>query len=143
MFCQILCKTPPTAGRHITQCLSLLIIYCFLLGYHCQHLALRASKQPTMIQKTIYKTKDYCKVKFNLDIQDTESVSILGLNGDWHNPVPMKKKKDGSFTAELQLPKSSQHEFRYLLNESEWINEPEADGEVENSFGSSNSVLSL
>eukprot|EP00611_Tribonema_gayanum_P032586 TRINITY_DN9818_c0_g1_i1.p1 TRINITY_DN9818_c0_g1~~TRINITY_DN9818_c0_g1_i1.p1 ORF type:complete len:104 (-),score=6.23 TRINITY_DN9818_c0_g1_i1:447-758(-) len=101
------------------------------------------SKQPTMIQKTIYKTKDYCKVKFNLDIQDKETASILGLNGDWNNPVPMKKKKDGSFTAELQLPKSSQHEFRYLLNESEWINEPEADGEIENSFGSSNSVLSL
>lgn len=96
-----------------------------------------------MIQKTIYKTKDYCKVKFNLDIQDKETASILGLNGDWNNPVPMKKKKDGSFTAEIQLPKSSQHEFRYLLNQSEWVNEPTADGEVENSFGSSNSVLSL
>lgn len=96
-----------------------------------------------MIQKTIYKTKDYCKVKFNLDIQDKDAASILGLNGDWNNPVPMKKKKDGSFTAEIQLPKSSQHEFRYLLNESEWMNEPQADGEIENVFGSSNSVLSL
>ena len=96
-----------------------------------------------MIQKTIYKTKDYCKVKFNLDIQDTATASILGLNNDWSNPVPMKKKKDGSFTAEIQLPKDSQHEFRYLLNETEWINEPEADGEVENVFGSRNSVLTL
>ncbi|TDO29379.1 isoamylase early set domain-containing protein [Sediminibacterium goheungense] len=96
-----------------------------------------------MIQKTIYKTKDYCKVKFNLEIQDTETASILGLNDDWSNPVPMKKKKDGSFTAEIQLPKATKHEFRYLLNETEWINEPEADGEVENVFGSSNSVLTL
>ncbi len=96
-----------------------------------------------MIQKTIYKTKDYCKVKFNLDIQDKASAAILGLNGDWNNPVPMKKKKDGSFTAELQLPKSSQHEFRYLLNDTEWINEPEADGEVENVYGSNNSLLQL
>lgn len=96
-----------------------------------------------MIQKTIYKTKDYCKVKFNLNIEDKNSASILGLNGDWENPVPMKKKKDGSFTAEVQLPKSSQHEFRYLINASEWINEPEADGEVLNVYGSSNSILSL
>jgi len=96
-----------------------------------------------MIQKTIFKTKDYCKVKFNLTVQDKDSASILGLNGDWDNPVPMKKKKDGSFTVEIQLPKSSQHEFRYLLNESEWLNDPEADGEVLNGYGSNNSMLSL
>ncbi len=96
-----------------------------------------------MIQKTIYKTKDYSKVKFTLTIEDKETAAILGLNGDWNNPVPMKKKKDGSFTAEVQLPKATQHEFRYLLNETEWINEPEADGEVVNGYGTSNSVLSL
>lgn len=96
-----------------------------------------------MIQKTIYKTKDYCKVKFNLTIEDKESAAIMGLNGDWNNPIPMKRKKDGSFTAEVQLPKASQHEFRYLLNQTEWINEPAADGEVLNSYGTSNSVLSL
>lgn len=113
------------------------------LGYHSQLFVLRASKQPNMIQKTIYKTKDYSKVKFTLSIEDKESAAILGLNGDWKNPIPMKKKKDGSFIAEVQLPKASQHEFRYLLNETEWINEPEADGEVVNTYGSSNSVLSL
>jgi hypothetical protein len=113
------------------------------MGYHFTLSVLMASKQPNMIQKTLYKTKDYAKVKFVLNIQDKETAAIVGLNGDWKNPVPMKKKKDGSFTAELQLPRSTQHEFRYLLNEAEWINEPEADGEVANSYGTSNSVLSL
>lgn len=112
-------------------------------GYILLVRVLRASKQSNMIQKTIYKTKDYCKVKFNLDIENKETVAILGLNGDWTTPVPMKKKKDGSFAAEVQLPKSTQHEFRYLLNEQEWLNEPEADGEVVNTYGTTNSLLSL
>jgi hypothetical protein len=99
-----------------------------------------------MIQKTSYKTKDYCKVSFNLSANpgsEVNSAVILGLNNDWNTPVSMKKKKDGSFSAQVQLPKDSQHEFRYLLNENEWINEPDADGEIANAFGSSNSLLSL
>lgn len=96
-----------------------------------------------MIQKTYYKTKDYCKVKFTLKPENAETVAIAGLNGDWQNFVTMNKKKDGSFTAEVSLPKESQHEFKYVVNENLWINEPEADKETTNEFGGSNSVLIL
>lgn len=96
-----------------------------------------------MIQKTYYKTKDYCKVKFSLKPENADTVAIAGLNGDWQNLVTMTKKKDGTFTAEVSLPKESQHEFKYLINENEWLNEPEADKELTNEFGGSNSVLIL
>lgn len=96
-----------------------------------------------MIQKTFYKTKDYCKVKFSIAAENANRVEILGLNGSWNTPVAMKKRKDGVFTAELTLPKASQHEFKYLVDATEWLNEPEADTEAPNSFGSSNSVLVL
>ena len=96
-----------------------------------------------MIQKTYYKTKDYCKVKFTLKPENAETVAIAGLNGDWQNLVTMTKKKDGSFTAEVSLPKESQHEFKYVINEREWVNEPEADKQKTNEFGGSNSVLVL
>jgi hypothetical protein len=29
----------------------------------------------------------------------------------------MSKKKDGSFSADVNLPKDSTHEFKYLVNE--------------------------
>ena len=96
-----------------------------------------------MVQKTYFKTKDYCKVKFALSHENAETVEILGLNSDWENSVVMRKKKDGTFACELSLPKNSQHEFKYRVNETEWINEPYADSQNHNEFGSVNSVIIL
>jgi hypothetical protein len=96
-----------------------------------------------MIQKTYFKTKDYCKVKFSLKPENAEQVEILGLNADWDNAVAMKKKKDGSFSCDVSLPKNSSHEFKYRIDTAEWINEPEADGEQPNAFGGTNSLLTL
>lgn len=96
-----------------------------------------------MIQKTYFKTKDYCKVKFTLKPENAETVAIAGLNSDWKNLVTMSRKKDGTFTAEVSLPKESQHEFKYLVNETEWVNEPEADKQKKNEFGTTNSVIIL
>jgi hypothetical protein len=94
-----------------------------------------------MLQKTYYKTKDYCKVKFSFKPELAETVEILGLNSDWENSVIMSKKKDGSFNAEVNLPKDSKHEFKYRIDSTMWVNDPEADSEVPNSFGGSNSLV--
>lgn len=96
-----------------------------------------------MVQKTYFKTKDYCKVKFVVNFDNAETAQIAGLNNDWQNTVVMSKKKDGSFAAELQLPKNTEHQFRYLVNDHIWINEPEADKEYPNMFGENNSVIVL
>jgi hypothetical protein len=76
-------------------------------------------------------------------VENAETVEILGLNSDWKNSVIMSKRKDGSFTADVTLPKDSRHEFKYLVNEKEWVNEPEADAEAVNIFGGTNSVIEL
>lgn len=96
-----------------------------------------------MLQKTYYKTKDYCKVKFNFKPELAETVEIRGLNSDWQHSIIMSKKRDGSFSAEVNLPKDSTHEFKYLINSAQWANDPEADAQVPNVFGGSNSVVSL
>ncbi len=94
-----------------------------------------------MLQKTYFKTKDYCKVKFTFNIENAETVEILGLNSDWQNSIVMSKKKDGTFTCDVSLPKNSQHEFKYLVNEREWLTEPQADSQNQNEFGGQNSVI--
>jgi hypothetical protein len=96
-----------------------------------------------MIQKTYYKTKDYCKVKFSAKIEDAETMEILGLNSDWENAVIMSKKKDGTLTADVNHPKDTKHEFKYRINQAIWSNEPDADAQAPNQFGGINSVLSL
>ena len=94
-----------------------------------------------MVQKTYFKTKDYCKVKFTFKVEDAETVEILGLNSDWENAIIMSKKKDGTFTCDVSLPKNSQHEFKYRVNETQWLNEPQADSQNINEFGGHNSVI--
>jgi hypothetical protein len=97
-------------------------------------------KKNTMIQKTYYKTKDYAKVKFQLAPDEAETVAIMGLNSDWNNGIIMKKKKDGSFTAEINLPV---HQFKYLVDGSKWLTDEESDGLATNEFGGSNSVIAI
>jgi Glycogen recognition site of AMP-activated protein kinase len=96
-----------------------------------------------MIQKTYFKTKDYCKVKFSFAPENAETVEILGLNSDWKNGVVLKKKKDGTFSADVSLPKDSQQQFKYLVNKTEWLNDSDADSELTNEYGGTNSVLVL
>lgn len=95
-----------------------------------------------MVQKTYYKTKDYCKVKFTFTAENADSIQIIGLNDNWNQSITMSKKKDGTFSADVNLPKESKHEFKYLVNKTEWLNEPEAES-VPNAFGGSNSLIVL
>lgn len=96
-----------------------------------------------MIQKTYFKTKDYCKVTFRFNPENAETVEVLGLNSDWENAIILKKKKDGSFAADVNLPKDSEHQFKYLVNKSEWLNDAEADELTPNEFGGTNGVIRL
>ncbi len=94
-----------------------------------------------MIEKKYFKTKDYCKVKFSLDVE-AKKIDILGLNGEWKKGIAMTKRKDGSFTVDVNLLKDTQHEFKYLVDKKHWINDPETVSTL-NVFGTSNSVLSI
>lgn len=96
-----------------------------------------------MIQKTYLKTKDQCKVKFTLNLPDAETVEILGLNGDWNTPIRMNKKKGGMFESVQTLQRNTQHEFKYLVNGTDWRNDPDADGETPNDYGGTNALLVL
>lgn len=96
-----------------------------------------------MLQRTFVKSKGAYKVKFTLKPANAETVEILGLYGDWDTPIALSKKKDGSFSVEVTLPKDMKHEFKYRVNESEWLIEEDADAQEPNEFGSENSVLVL
>jgi hypothetical protein len=96
-----------------------------------------------MIQKTYFKTKDYCKVKFSFTVEHAEIIEVLGLNDDWEIGVAMAPKKDGSFSVDVSLPKGETYQFKYRVNETDWYNDPSADGEASNSYGGTNSLLVL
>lgn len=97
----------------------------------------------TMLKKQYFKTKDTCKVTFSLPAAvQGETVFLVGdFNGWDEKNLPMKRHKDGSFTATLELSKGKEYQFRYLVNGSEWHNDWQADRYVPNPFSGDNSVV--
>lgn len=86
------------------------------------------------LKKQFLKSKPVCKVTFKLDkkaAQSAQSVRLLGdFNGWDFSTTPMKKLKNGNFTATLDLEVGKEYQFRYLLDDDNWENDWEADAYV-------------
>lgn len=94
--------------------------------------------------KSQLKTKrGTCKVTFELpkDVR-ADSAAVLGdFNGWDEQATPMKRKRDGSFSASVNLETGKEYRFRYLLDDARWENDWEADAYVPNAFGTEDSLV--
>jgi 1,4-alpha-glucan branching enzyme len=100
------------------------------------------------IKKQYLKTKPICKVTFKIDAalgNGVPKAHVVGEFNGWSTSThPMKRLKDGGFTATIDLEKGREYQFRYLLGQQHWENEIEADRQVPTPFGDShNSVIAL
>ena len=72
------------------------------------------------------------------------SAMLAGEFNRWSTTdTPMKKLKDGSFSVTVSLEADCSYKFRYVLDKSVWVNDPEADEYAANEHGESNSVVIL
>ena len=98
-----------------------------------------------MLKKSYSKTSSVCRVTFKYDNKEKARSAVLAgeFNGWSLLETPMKKLKDGSFSASLFLPAGQSYRFRYVLDGGVWVNETEADGYAPNEYGEENSVLTI
>jgi len=98
-----------------------------------------------MLKKNYSKTGTVCRVTFKYENEEkAESAVIAGEFNGWSlDAAPMKKLKDGSFSATLFLPVDHSYCFRYVLDGNIWVNDADADGISPNEYGEANSVLVL
>lgn len=77
--------------------------------------------------------------------KDAKAVALVGDFNDWDASAnPMKRRKDGSFTATLDLACGRSYQFRYLIDGSTWENDAAADGYAPTPFGDcENSVIEV
>lgn len=96
-----------------------------------------------MLKKQYLKSKPICKVTFYLPAAvKAETVHLVGDFNNWdEHSTPMKKLKDDRFTVMLELESGHEYQFRYLVDQSEWHNDWEADKYVPNPFSGDNSVV--
>ena len=94
------------------------------------------------IKKQFLKSKPQCKVTFKLEKFDdlkAESVKVIGDFNNWDiNVEPMKPLKTGAFTQTINLTSGNPVQFRYLVNNSIWVNDHDADDFINNGIDSSN-----
>lgn len=93
-----------------------------------------------MLKKRFFKTKTECEVAFEILPDDTERVDLLCEANGWE-PIEMKKGRNGAFRAKMRLPKEQRFQFRYLLDNTKWVNDETADGYCRNKFGGEDSIL--
>ena len=98
-----------------------------------------------MLKKSYSKSKKYCRVTFRYTPEnEVEKVVVLGdFNGWGKDGHDLKKRKDGSYSITLSLPANKDYKFRYLIDDSEWTNDTEADDYVQNPFGAEDALLKI
>ena len=99
-------------------------------------------------KKQYLKSKAVCKVTFKLSKEQAHAADSVRLVGDFNSwdqaSTPMKKLKNGDFTATVNLAKDSEYQFRYLLDDKAWENDWEADAYIPSSMSSAdNSVVQV
>lgn len=99
-------------------------------------------------KKQYLKSKPVCKVTFKLSKEEAKEADLVRIVGDFNDwdttAAPMKKLKDGGFTATIDLPKDNQYQFRYLLDDQAWENDWQADQYLPSPVSfEDNSVISL
>ncbi len=96
--------------------------------------------------KRYLRKKLVCKVTFRLPRKATESsknVHVVGDFNEWDShSIPMKRLKNGDFTATVDLDPSKEYQFRYLKDDQSWENDWDADKYVPSPYGDcDNSVV--
>lgn len=83
------------------------------------------------LKKSFSKDGKKCTVTFSVSPEAAKDVSKANVVGDFNSwsstDTPMKKAKDGSFTAKIELDADREYQFRYLLDGTRWENDWKAD----------------
>jgi len=106
----------------------------------------KSTTQSVGIIKKYLRNMHVCKVTFRLlkvVAPDAKSVCVVGDFNNWNiHANQMKKLKNGDYTIALHLEPGREYLFRYLIDESRWENDWNADKYVKSCYGDSdNSVV--
>ncbi|MCD6185801.1 MAG: isoamylase early set domain-containing protein [Deltaproteobacteria bacterium] len=99
-------------------------------------------------RKQYLKTRPICKVTLKLNKKDVDvnkTIHLVGEFNSWNtSSIAMKGLKNGSYTATLDLEPDREYQFRYLVDESRWENDKDADKYVYSEYANcNNSVIIL
>lgn len=98
------------------------------------------------VAKQFLKSKPLAKVTFELPAEAVNGAKTVALAGEFNNwdPQALKKQKDGSYKATVELPVGGEYQYRFLLDGTTWENDWAADKYVASGISAEeNSVVIL
>lgn len=98
------------------------------------------------LDKKYLKSRPVCKVKFIAPEQIAQQAKKVYLAGDFNNwdyeETQLKKQKNGTYAAILELEAGAEYQYRYVVDGERWENDSDADKYVpSNVCAADNSVV--
>lgn len=94
-----------------------------------------------MLKKKRSAKDNVVKVTFSLPPESAQdSIRVVGEFNGWEG-TRLDRQKDGTWRTTVDLSPGREYEFRYLVDNERWLNDPSADRFVRNPFGEDNSVV--
>lgn len=98
------------------------------------------------IKKKFIKGNSVCKITFEVPKEIGKTAKSIHVVGDFNNwdtsASPMKSTKEGKYSTTIDLESGKEYQFRYLIDETRWENDKDADKYVPTGYGDSdNSVV--
>ena len=98
------------------------------------------------INKEYSEDRKICKVTFTLPDyfeESFEQASVVGEFNNWDADVNKlgKNKKNGLYSAVIELEGNKEYRFRYIVDGKTWLNDSEADRFEPTPFGDSDNCI--
>ena len=81
-------------------------------------------------------------VQFRLESAQARQVALAGTFTDWQPTLQLEQKEPGVWTALVPL-KPGVHDYVFVVDGERWVPDPNAPQQVDDSFGGTNSRISL
>jgi 1,4-alpha-glucan branching enzyme len=97
------------------------------------------------INKRFLKSRPTCKVTFELAPEaagDARCICLVGDFNDWKlGDTRLSRRKNGTYAAIVELPTGREYQYRYVLDDGTWLNDPAADRYVATPYGDSENCI--
>lgn len=97
---------------------------------------------PPLIERGPADPVTVATVRFEYRAPGARQVSLAGDFSQWQARVPLRKKADGTWVAELPLAPGN-YEYVFVVDGERWVADPRAASYREDGFGNRNAVLSV
>ncbi len=70
-----------------------------------------------------------------------QRVALAGDFNEWKTPIALDKERDGIWRAKISVPKSGRYRYKFIVNDSRWIDDPGNGLKEPDNYGGFNSVV--